>query len=38
MSSDVTIVVILAVGTLVLNKDLIIAEWFKTHEGKDANS
>jgi|GEM_PF-2050789 hypothetical protein len=34
MNSDLTLLIILAVGTLLLNKDHIFAEWFSASDSK----
>lgn len=38
MSTDFTLVAILAIGTIVLNKDIILSEWFATKNEQDAGS
>lgn len=32
MEGDVILLIILTIGTIVLNKDIILSEWFSTNE------
>lgn len=38
MSPDFTLVVILAIGTIVLNKDTILSEWFTKPNEQDSSN
>ncbi len=36
MGGDTILLIILAVGTVLLNKEIILAEWFTPEEGKNS--